>query len=175
MAEGSAILCQQSHWLSAITVARSLLETIAAYNEVVRKLRNLIRGGDIDDIFEFISAAGFATRLPHLIDVTGEPAVKAPNVLSQIDNLNKTDGNSARNDYDYICEFTHPNSLGTLLFFGRFDKKSGTMHFCSQGWDPESVGIWVAWVCSMLLVTLENDKTIEKLAQQISDMNGRGS
>lgn len=170
LAEASAALCQQGHWLSAITISRSLLETIAAYNAITIKLEGLVAEGNTAEIEKFTSTAAFATRLAPLIDFTGEPAVKAPNILSQIDKLKKIDGTPVRNDYDYLSEHTHPNSMGTFLFFGRLNKKNKTIDFCSKGWDPKSAVDWVTWVCSMLRVPLGNAAAIEKLAGQVSKM-----
>ena len=96
--------------LVALTMVRSLFETVANFIDFENKLQVLLSKGDLQEIHDFVKERTFATRREELIEMTGSREVQATNILTQIDKL-KSLRPSARDDYDYLCEYTHPKSL----------------------------------------------------------------
>ena len=170
LAEATAALCNLGHWLSAIANARTILETIAAYDHLAGKLGSIVDEGNVEAIHDFLHAACFQTRIPKFIEESGDNVVKATNVLTQIDALAKKSEGSIREDYDHLCDFAHPNSLGTFLFFGKHNDETDVVAFCGKGWIPAEAFRWVGCMFSNLDVALSAAEEIEGLAQRISEL-----
>ena len=125
-AESAASLCAQYLWLSAMTIARTLLDTIAAYRHQASKVAGVVRTGDVQAIHD--TPASFTTRLDDLRSIANDPAVLATNILTQVDGL-REHRPSVRAEYDYLSEFAHPNALGNFLFFGRRNQEQDVVEF----------------------------------------------
>lgn len=129
-AESAVLLSQEEKWISAITVARSLLETVALNEHFVAKLQEVTSKGDLGEIQQLVQNFSFATRLDKFIEQDETGGVKAQSILTAIDKMNRTI-RGARSSYDFLCEFAHPNSFGTFLFYA--DEKEGKFIFNSEG------------------------------------------
>lgn len=165
-AEAAAALCARGSWLSAMTVARSLLETIAAYRHQALKLADVVQTGDLQAIDGVLQAATFPTRHPELLARADDLAVQATNILTQIDAL-RAHRPSVRQDYDFLSEFAHPNALGNFLFFGKHTEAGDTVLFRPDGWIADESVKWVGAACYTLHAALEAADLMEGLAQNI--------
>ena len=125
---------------SAIILARSAIETVAAFVWFKKKIIQLIDEGDVVKIHDFVHATSFSTKLEHLIEKSGGEA-KATNILTQIDGL-KSLRAEARTEYDHLCEITHPNSLGTFLLFAKHDRKADVVEFFTGDQFPDESFKW---------------------------------
>lgn len=172
LADASALLCHTQHWLGAIVVARSLLETIAASRHVVSKLDELVESEDIEAVHDFVHGASFSTRLPQLINKVDSKLITATNILTQIEKM-KSDSEEIKDDYDHLCEYSHPNSIGTFLFFGHHDPATDRVSFRNQGWRPNDAFIWIGSVCSMLWVVHRATEQAENLARRTIEIEER--
>jgi hypothetical protein len=172
--DAAAILCNQHKWLSAITIARGLLETIATYHHLARKIESVVRTGDALAIYDALIAAGFATRDAELIDRAGTDDVQATNILTQIDALTSHRA-SVRQDYDMLSEHVHPNALGVLLFFGREDTVRNMIEFRTEGWNPDDAFKWVGAAVYTLHAALDAAEKMETAAQEIFRLGQPGS
>jgi len=172
-AEAAASLCGQHSWLSAMTIARALLETIAAYRHQAHKLAGVVRTGDIQAIHDILHSASFATRLDGLRTIANDPAVQATNILTQVDAL-RDHRPSAREEYDFLSEFAHPNALGNFLFFGRHDRERDVVQFRPDGWIPDEALKWVGAAVFTIHAAIIAADEIEALAQELSRLGQRG-
>lgn len=170
LAESSASLCHLGHWLSAMSNARMLIETIAAFSHITKALEPIVESGDVQEIHDFLHVKTFPTKLKSFIEAAGDDAVKATSVLNQIDTWDKWDSRSIREDYDYLCEYVHPNGSGTFLFFGEQDLSNGSVLFKKEGWIVNEAFGWVGNICSRLDVALNANEKMEALAIQISGL-----
>jgi hypothetical protein len=105
--------------LVALASVRAIFENVAAYCDFERQLQTLVSEGDIRKIHGFVRSRAFATRKENLIEHAGTDAVRAINILTQIDKMKPLRA-SYRDDYDHLCELTHPNGLGALVYFQSF-------------------------------------------------------
>ena len=116
LVEGAETLRLAGHELGTMLMVRAIYETVAAFVHFERKFASTMRPleaeEDLKRIYEFIHAKTFATRKENLLAKIGEnEAVKATQVLNQIDEMKKIYP-AARDDYDFLCEFAHPNAFG---------------------------------------------------------------
>jgi hypothetical protein len=172
-AEATALLCHARHWISAMTVARALIETVAAFHHYGTKLQTATEKGDLAEIHEMIRVTAFATRLDGLIDRAGTQAVKATNILTQVGKL-KAFRNDISEDYEHLCEYAHPNSFGTYLFYADDDRAADIIRFRAEGWIGDDLFEWIGAACSMLAVAIDTAETVELLLQRISEIGRAG-
>jgi hypothetical protein len=173
-AEAAAILCNEHCWLSAIVVARSLLETIAAYHHLARKIANLVRAGNIRATNDALLTASFATRDPELINQAGSDDVRATSILTQIDALASHHA-GVRQDYDLLSEHAHPNAFGVFLFFSQESISRTNLEFRTEGWIAGKAFIMIGASISALHAALDASQTMEAAAQELSQLGQRSS
>jgi hypothetical protein len=128
--------------LVALTAVRCIYETVANFLDFEAKLQLEVAQGDLRKIHDFVHNRAFSTKLPNLIKEAGTPAVQAMSVLTQIDKMKAVRG-SARDDYDYLCEHTHPNSFGGVLYFANPGSADDIVTFTDLGPDPADDLKWV--------------------------------
>lgn len=128
--------------LVTLMAVRSIYETVAEFIDFEDKIQPLFIKGDFDEIFDFVHSRSFSTRLPEMIERAGTPTVKATSVLTQIDKMNKI-YSDCRSDYDYLCEYTHPNAFGAFLYYTTHDKEKDVFVFSSTGPSPNENLKWV--------------------------------
>ena len=75
--------------------------------------------------------------------------MQATNILKQIDKLNALRP-KAREEYDFLSEVTHPNSLGAFHFFGTNPDVNDLVTFSDGGTDPRADLQWILAACHML-------------------------
>jgi hypothetical protein len=122
---------------------RSIYETVASYHAVSGRLLSMIEGNaPLDDIYRTAHTVMFATRNPQMLQIAGTDDVKPANVLTQIDKMTKL-WPSFREDYDYLCEFTHGNASGAVIYFAHDDPKADVVTFSDIGPDPHHELKWI--------------------------------
>ena len=104
-------------------IGRSLMETTALFYVLHRKTAQAVADRSLDDLDEFLVRCLSGNRLG-----SGDP--ESPNVLTAIDKLEKEPGAERYKDfYASLCEFAHPNSLGTFYAYAHFDDGRRAMSF----------------------------------------------
>lgn len=156
--------------LVALSMVRSLFEMVANFLDFESKLQALLSKGDLRSIHDFVKNRTFATRLMDLIEMTGTPDVQATNILTQIDKMNSIRP-SARSDYDYLCEHTHPNAFGGTLYFAQYDLRADIVSFSDRGPAPEDDLKWVL-VGGRLLGYLE--EAIDRIETALQPLSAKG-
>jgi hypothetical protein len=97
--------------LAACFHARALLETIACFADLSLKVQNCYQ--DLPKTQALIKKNLLAGRYEELFDEN----YKCINVLTAIDNLTKKRKlKNIRKNYDFLSEYTHPNSFGLHYF-----------------------------------------------------------
>src|SRR5262249_44265030 len=127
--------------LVALSAVRCVFETVANFLDFEAQLQERLSKSDLQEIHDFVKARTFATRLQDLIRMAGTPDVQARNILTQIDKM-KSIRASARDDYDYLCEHTHPNAFGGFLYFAQHDLGADVVTFSDRGPAPEDDLKW---------------------------------
>lgn len=124
---------QQGNYLIGLLSARALVETIAVHHDVLRKISNALRSNEAQPHKGFTDLLRHGLRKRRIdwlslakdanFRIEDLPAYKptedytlnyhSDQILYSVDRLGKK-VKGARNAYDYLCEFTHPN-VGTFL------------------------------------------------------------
>ena len=114
-ADGTALGWNERNLLTAITMARSLIETTAALHDLSENLKDAVSRESLDDVDAILMSRMFAWRTAPGV---AEDIPTSTNVLTLIDRLDrwlKQRGASAaliRRFYEDVSEFAHPNYLG---------------------------------------------------------------
>jgi hypothetical protein len=129
--------------LAALMIIRGLYETVANYVAVSKRLVDLIEAtASLDQIHDFIHSRTFATRSQRLIKIAGTDEVKPTNIRTQVQKMNRLRGNFEQ-EYEYLCEHTHPNAFGATLYFIEPEHQGDIHVFASRGHDPKEDLKWV--------------------------------
>jgi hypothetical protein len=122
--------CQ--NFLCAIVIARAAMESAALFLDFEDRILAMCDASDLAGIDKLLMHVTHATRLEHwLADYPAamQTELKAINVLTMIDRLDKNKLEGARRFYDYLSEMCHPNSLGQYLAFATLDKTTAVETF----------------------------------------------
>jgi hypothetical protein len=129
--------------LAALMMVRSLYETVANYVAVSKQLVELIEAaGPLQEVHDFIHSRTFATRSERLIKLAGTDEVKSTNIITQVKKMNQLRA-SFEQDYEYLCEHTHPNAFGAALYFIDPGHQGDVHVFTDRGHDPKEDLKWV--------------------------------
>jgi hypothetical protein len=104
-------------------ITRSLMETTALFYLVQRKTAQAVSARTLVSLDEFLVRCMSGSRLGN-----GDP--DAPSVLTAVQALDKEpgcDGYAAF--YASLCEFAHPNALGSFYAYSSFDSESRAIWF----------------------------------------------
>ena len=157
--------------LAAMNEVRSLFETVATYHAVSGRLLGMIEAGaSLDDIYREAHLVTFATRNPEMIRIAGTDDVKPANVLTQIDKMTKL-RKSYREEYEFLCEYTHGNATGAIIYFGRDDQDADVVTFSDSGPDPNHELKWVL-IAGRILEYVEEG--MNRLEAALPDLSVRG-
>lgn len=116
-------LFEQHRVIPGAVITRSLMETSALVYLVYKKAAQATRERQIETLDDFLVRCMSGNRLG-----TGEP--ESPNVLTAIQALDKESGCDRYADFYYsLCEFAHPNSLGSFYAYSSFDDASRAVFF----------------------------------------------
>jgi hypothetical protein len=127
--------------LVSLLCVRAIYETVAAFCYFEQKFQTVLVEGDLDAIFAFVKAAAHATRSESLIQEHGD-AVKAVNILTQVEKL-KSLRPRVWEEYEFLSDITHPNSLGGFHFFANNPDEKDVVTFSDGGQEPRADLQWI--------------------------------
>jgi hypothetical protein len=129
LADGVALSWNNSNTLSAVLNARAIVETTAIYWEFGRQFSKLADALDFGAVDRLAMNYLFSTKDAKLLKE--RPELKARQVLSAIDLIDKSLIPHFRSHYDRLSELCHPNSMGHRSLFSKLDSKTGITEFGS--------------------------------------------
>jgi hypothetical protein len=96
-------------------------------------IRRAVHTGDFSAIDNEVMAVTFASRHSIFEGIT----IKAPNILGLIDRLDRYlykggPDKAVRDVYDFLCEFAHPNWVGTVGLFGKINEAEHAQYFSEE-------------------------------------------
>lgn len=147
LAKGITESWSAGNGLSAVIVARSLIETIAAFAEIEACIRSLWLARDLVGIDEALKKATFGTRLADWL--TEYPDLAATNILTSVKKLDR-DIPGVSFAYDHLSERAHPNSLGHVQMFCSIDIEQGAANFSDELTTNENTFLHIAIGISLL-------------------------
>ncbi len=119
-ADGTTLGWNASNLLTAITMARSLVETIAALHDLSENLKGAVGRESLDEIDALLMARMFAWRADPGV---AQDIPRSANVLTLIDHLDRwleqhgASPSAVRGFYEDVSEFVHPNFLGIAQIY----------------------------------------------------------
>jgi hypothetical protein len=111
--------------LTSLLAVRALLETLAHFHDFVTQLARAVENEDLSSVDRLVMHRTFNTRDTEWLEQY--PEYKA-SVLNAIDKLSDIIP-SAREHYEALSEFCHPNYYGHHLNFSTLDQTTGTVTY----------------------------------------------
>lgn len=160
--------------LTAITMARSLIEIAAIVRHLTDSIEKAIREKDVDALDKAVMSVGFGTRIEDLYeDELAKEEYKAQNILTTIDKMDKKmfqDGiPRLRKTYDFLSEFVHPNSFGILGLYSDNFAKEHRIEFGRTTRKKEAVLSSLRVTLAMVWLVKNAANDIETLIPAIAD------
>lgn len=124
IAEDALDMWQRVNPISAVILARSLMETVSAAYWLISRAKRKIIKGNLDSADEDVSNLSFAAK-----SINDLPEAK--NVMTYIDSVEKMFP-GFRNAYALLSEASHPNHLGTLGAYSDLDEESCSFTFFNK-------------------------------------------
>ena len=165
LADACASSWNSGNTLGAMVAARALMETAAVLHDLEAQLTRFCADEDLDAVDDLVMRRTFATRLKDWDWET--PATNIFTLLKKMEAPFK----GITNVYELLCEFCHPNSLGTFHLFAALDRAELTTYFTEKCHDPEGHfgNIMLAF---MLIKKVEHDvDRIDELLPVIVKLN----
>lgn len=131
LADACASSWNSGNTLGAMVAARALMETAAVLHDLEAQLTRFCADENLDAVDDLVMRRTFATRLKDWD--WGAPATNILTLLGKMDPPFK----GITNVYELLCEFCHPNSLGTFHLFSALDRTELTAYFTDKCQDPE--------------------------------------
>lgn len=157
-------LLERKRVVPGAVIARSLMETTALFYLVHKKTAKAVSEKSLILLDDFLVRCMSGSRLGN-----GEP--DAPNILTAIEALNNEVGCDNYADfYASLCEFAHPNALGSFYAYSSFDNESRTVWFGhNRGFTKGSdVAFAVVFALEILLEFQERMKEMMPMVVQLS-------
>lgn len=132
LAESGYEACLKDRLVSAIIIVRALMETEAFFIYFLNKLENAVDNKSFGDLKNFLTKSLLGTRCS---SVNGRPS--STNVLTYIQDLDKKIPGFL-NQYEFFCDFSHPNSAGCNRSYSKNDWENKEVIF---GDNRDKIGI----------------------------------
>jgi len=116
--------------VSAVILARSLMETASATYWLAKRAERKIADGNLDGANEEVNDLSFASKITKELP-------QGKSVMAYIDEVEKLLP-GYRDVYDIMSEASHPNHMGTLWAYSELDKESFEVTFFSKHPDAEN-------------------------------------
>lgn len=146
LADGCASNWNLGNPLCSLLAARALTETVALLLVFKDRLQRLLEEEDLGGIHALTLNASFATRDAEWLKQ--HPESEAVSVLTHLDKLDETEDLAGiRAEYEELSERCHPNSPGTLFFFGTLDRTSGATSYSEAKRDADSLNRVLSAAC----------------------------
>lgn len=153
--------------IGAYILARSLAENTAQMFDIATQTENLVEKNDFEGLWRLITNRVFSTRLKDLHETEETQAV---NMLTLIDKTDKT-FKGFRENYDRLCEFTHPNQFGMTGHYSRLKKEDFEKQFGNDfGMSQDSLGRIFYSADTALLIFEHYLATLEELLPSVAEI-----
>src|SRR6266481_6346902 len=115
---------------AAVVLTRAAVETSAALWYLYGKVQASVESAEVGDIDDYLMkmSMGIATD-PATDASTGEPIRPRPIRIGKFLDRVEKDINGFNRQYGYLSEYVHPNWVGTVYLYSKFDKENGAADF----------------------------------------------
>lgn len=146
-------LLKQKRPTVGFILVRCVFETTAALFLLYERLQKVVESGKLVDIDGFLNKLVLGGRSESTPKAPDGSTVKSVHISKAIKGLSKEFKSSFAREYGFICEFVHPNFLGTVGSYGELDKEHD-LYFFSLDASYKSIPEPSAYGLHMLLLSL---------------------
>jgi Asp-tRNA(Asn)/Glu-tRNA(Gln) amidotransferase A subunit family amidase len=114
---------EKDRLVAAIVLTRAVAETFAALWYLWHKIEAAVKSNNVGDIDTDLMSLISGTRIPN--DPIFPQAIQ---ILKMVDKVNK-EVQGFRDQYDILCEYTHPNASGTTQSYLQHNREQLTTEF----------------------------------------------
>lgn len=140
--------CRKDRLIAALVIARALMETEALFTTFIDKLKHAIESNLFDEFEKNFLTKALRGARSAVAKTFGR--LDAINVLTFVDKMNKKI-NGYADQYNFISEFSHPNSAGLNKSYSKLDWKNKEIIF---GNNREKIDI--DFVIKQLINSIDN-------------------
>jgi hypothetical protein len=166
LASGVAQSINSRNVLSAILNARSLVETSAVYWSFGERIEQLIGAKDFPGLDSLAMNYLFGTRDEETLATN--PELKAAQVLTAIDKIDKAFIPHFRSHYDRLSERCHPNAAGHREIFSKLHHDSHLVEFIEAP-DPETLIIPIKCALGTAIIAKMTADKVSLIVSAIAD------
>jgi hypothetical protein len=173
IADGITLGWNAGNVISAVTMARSLIETAALIFDLTEGIKKAVRVRDLPAVDNLVNKRLLGTRDATLLKQGA--GFEAANILSLIDKLDRFDRNlhkakvgsvGARKRYDILSEYVHPNFHGVLQLYGELDTANNSVRFGTSDRERRKLLVVVGQALAVVaIVEICRRKLIEMLPE----------
>ncbi len=135
LAENYATLLNNKEALASALLSRALLETIAQFHLLLRKVENNLGSHQHAQVYFLLGR--FMLGGDHKFE-GNQKKLKKIHVNDGLDAMDKTYKHTS-DTYNWLSEFCHPNSLGACLMFSKMNRQDQLLTFLSVPQIDESL------------------------------------
>lgn len=107
----------------AFVLIRCVFETTAVLFLLYQYLERVVKDKKVGDINDFLNRIVAGSRSEFTPKAPDGNVIKSIHISKAIDKLSKEFNKYLAKEYGFICEFAHPNFLGTVGSYGKLDKE----------------------------------------------------
>jgi hypothetical protein len=159
LGEATIFLWANKRWLMSVIAARSVLETIALVHHVVSEVEKAVEAKDLVKLDEIAMQQTFSQK-------TGDHGLPATHILKAIDQLAKVI-TGARDYYDRLSEYTHPNANGHYFFYADLDPDQ---HLTKFSRDKRGSSDTIAIIGLALVTLMFAQRRLAKMDEMLRDI-----
>jgi hypothetical protein len=151
---------------AAIVLTRGAVETSAALWYLCAKVDASVESAEAGDIDDYLMkmTMGIATD-PPTDPSTGEPSTPRPIKIGKFLDRAEKDINGFNRQYGYLSEYVHPNWVGTVYLYSKFDKENGAADFGQNIREP--AGTKHTCICNLSVALLMFERSYNRIADLI--------
>lgn len=154
IAETALELYERKKLIPAIILTRCLFESTALLYFAYKRIEKVVGSGEMGDIDIFLSTVCLGGRSSSVPKQPDGSRIEAFNILTAIDKLNKKFARY-RDNYEFLCDFAHPNAPGAMLAYGHLDINNNVASYSHDApykslKEPEGVGV-IAMSISLII------------------------
>jgi hypothetical protein len=170
--ETMTVLHRESRELPVFLIGRAVLETIATLDHYCEKIEVLLDQAEEEEVAQKVHDITikytFGAKKVSLKERI-EADVAMVNALTTQEKLDKRLPGTYEH-YEDLCEFAHPNSWGTRMWYAKSDIDSQTFSYSNEppeGMETRSLG-HIIHMAGLLYIVLERHEKLEKLLPDLS-------
>lgn len=162
-AEAGAGAVAAGYGLASLTIARSLIESIASCIDFAAQVETLLRNGDPARLHAFVHTTAFASAMSLSMEPQEGDAWRTT-VRPQIERMNDCRPGISE-EYDRLCEDLNPSVFWTWIYFAQHDREAGRVRFPAIA---QTDADYLQWMVASVQLLVEFETAVARIEQALS-------